>query len=270
MNDTTVDYADVNGTRLCYEIAGSGQPLVFIHGFSLDRRMWDAQFEVFAQRFRTLRYDVRGFGRSALPEPNQAYSNSADLHALMTHLDIDQAHLVGLSMGGSIATDFALEYSQNTTALVTVDAGVSGWSWPYGFPLSAAIERCQEAGVEAGKATWLTHRLFAPAGEQPEVAAQLKQIIDEYSGWHFENESLVTQPEPPAIQRFAEITAPTLIIVGERDEPDFFEIADLMTAQTGTTQQHIPAVGHMSNMEAPAEFNRILLDFLEQLPTTAD
>ena len=257
------EYADVNGTRLYYEIAGAGQALVFIHGFSLDRRMWDTQFNLFAERFRTLRYDVRGFGRSALPKPGEPYSNSADLRALMAHLHIDSAHLVGITMGGSIATEFAIEHPQNIDTLVTVDASVSGWDWPNGHPIQAAVERTKEAGLAAGKKIWLEHPLFAPANERPVVAAHMKAIIDDYSGWHFTNEFTVTAPEPPAIERLDQITVPTLVILGELDAPDFFEIADRMTADARATVHRIPGVGHMSNMEAPVEFNDILLSFLE-------
>src|SRR5690349_14993808 len=94
--------ADVNGTRLFYEIAGAGPALVLLHGFSLDARMWDAQFAAFAQRYRVLRYDARGFGRSGVPGAEH-YSHADDLHALLGHLGIAQAALIGFSLGGGIA-----------------------------------------------------------------------------------------------------------------------------------------------------------------------
>lgn len=99
-------FAPVKGTRLFYEVAGSGEPLVLIHGGQLDSRMWDDQFETFARSFRVLRYDIRGFGGSPIPEA--PYSNAEDLAALMDYLGMAQAHLVGLSLGGMVASDFAV------------------------------------------------------------------------------------------------------------------------------------------------------------------
>jgi 3-oxoadipate enol-lactonase len=81
-------FADVNGTRLYYEMAGSGHPLILIHGFTLDTCMWDDQFEVFAQHNQVTRYDLRGFGKSTLPT-TEPYSHADDLKILMTHFGIE-------------------------------------------------------------------------------------------------------------------------------------------------------------------------------------
>src|SRR5689334_19941744 len=112
--------AEVNHTRLYYEVAGSGPPLVLIHGFDLDTRMWDDQFEVFAQHYRVVRYDVRGFGKSA--RPTEPYAHEEDLKALLDYLGIAQAHIVGMSMGGGIAIDFTLTYPEMTRTLILVDS----------------------------------------------------------------------------------------------------------------------------------------------------
>lgn len=101
-------FAAVNGIRLYYEVAGSGRPLVLIHGMSLDTRMWDDQFEPLAQHYRVVRYDARGFGKSAL-QTGRSYAHTDDLKALLEYLDIEHAFIVGLSMGGGIAIDFALD-----------------------------------------------------------------------------------------------------------------------------------------------------------------
>ncbi len=100
-------YADVNGGKHYYEIAGSGTPLILVHGFSLDRRMWDDQFAVLAESYRVVRYDVRGFGQS-VDIPTDPYSYPADLLGLMDALNIEKAHLVGLSMGGAIVSTLNL------------------------------------------------------------------------------------------------------------------------------------------------------------------
>src|SRR5262245_45001564 len=89
-----------------YEAAGHGGTVVFLHGGQMDRRMWDEQFELFAKTHRVVRYDLRGFGKS--PAPLEPYSHVEDLRALLDHLKIRRATLVGLSLGAAIAVDFAL------------------------------------------------------------------------------------------------------------------------------------------------------------------
>src|SRR3954462_14295788 len=108
----------VNGTRLYYEAKGEGQPLVFIHEFSLDHRMWDDQFYYFSRWYRCIRFDLRGFGQSALPGAN-SYTSHDDLKTLLIALDITvPVILVGHSLGGLIAVNFALKYPHFTQALV--------------------------------------------------------------------------------------------------------------------------------------------------------
>ena len=122
-------FAQVNGTLLYYETAGSGPPLVLIHGFSLNHRMWDDQFEPFARRYHVIRYDVRGFGRSAMPT-DRNYAHADDLMGLQEHLGVDHAHILGLSMGGGISLHFAEKYPEATDSLIPVGAvaGIYEWS----------------------------------------------------------------------------------------------------------------------------------------------
>jgi pimeloyl-ACP methyl ester carboxylesterase len=108
MSSAGSGYAEVNGTRLYYETAGAGHPLVLIHGYTLDSRMWDDQFETLSKKYRVLRYDLRGFGKSAYPSPDKSYCHTEDLRALLDYLKISKAYVMGLSMGGGIAVEFTL------------------------------------------------------------------------------------------------------------------------------------------------------------------
>lgn len=258
--------AEVNGTRLFYEIAGSGHPLVLIHGFALDTRMWDDQFEAFARQYRVVRYDMRGYGNSVSPT-EESYSHTDDLKALLEHLGIDRTYLVGLSRGGAVAIDFALAHPEATSALVLVDPVLGGHSWSQEAARTdeAVWETAAKSGIEAGKAQWLAHPLFAPSREKPEVAARLGRIISDYSGWHLINTDPGRYPDPPAAQRLHEIDTPTLIVVGERDLPDFHAIADTLQQIPNACKVVLPGVGHMCNMENPSRFNAIVLDFLADL-----
>ena len=258
--------AEVNGTRLYYEVAGSEHPLVLIHGFALDTRMWDYQFEAFAQHYRVVRYDMRGYGKS-LPPRDESYSHTDNLMALLEHLRIDRAHVFGQSRGGAVAIDFALAHPEATGALVLVDPVLGGHSWSQEAARTdgAIWETAAKSGVEAGKAKWLAHPLFPPAREKPEVAARLEQMVSDYSGWHLINTDPGRYADPPAAQRLHEIGAPTLVVVGERDLPNFLVIADTLQQVPNARKVVLPGVGHMCNMEDPTKFNEVVLDFLADL-----
>ena len=119
---------EVNGTQLYCEETGAGPALVLIHGFTLDTRMWDDQFGLFAEHYHVIRYDLRGFGQSAVPA-DTLYAHFDDLKALFDALGIEQAHLVGLSKGGGVALDFALAFPAYVRSLVLIDSILGGFSW---------------------------------------------------------------------------------------------------------------------------------------------
>jgi 3-oxoadipate enol-lactonase len=251
-------HAAVNGTRLYYEVAGEGEPVVLLHGFTLDARMWDAQFGPFAERYRVLRYDLRGFGRSDLPDGAE-YARTDDLRALLAHLGIARAHVIGLSMGGAAAIDFALAHPAMTRTLTTVDAALSG------YRMSVEWEALRGHVVAADnvaeiKARWLALPLFAPANEQPAVAARLAAMVADYSGIHWVRSD--HHRRAAALDELERLRVPVLAVLGERDLPDFHVIADLLATRAGARKVVIPGSGHMSPMEAPAAFNRVVLDFL--------
>lgn len=257
----------VAGTRLFVEVAGRGEEnVIFIHGFSLDTRMWDDQFEVLGTRYRVVRYDMRGFGRSDLPIGGDEYTAQDDLKALMEKLGISSASFIGLSLGGGVAIDFALTYPKMVSKLVLVDSIVGGWRWSTAWTRATGSvwNAGRNDGPDAARKLWLQMPIFAPALEAQAVAEQLRRMIDDYSGWDWVNHDPQIHLDPPTLQRLSEMTAPTLVLVGERDEPDFLAIADTLTRQIPNARKAIiSGAGHMANMEAWEEFNRIVLEFLE-------
>jgi pimeloyl-ACP methyl ester carboxylesterase len=183
--DTHNGFADINGTRLHYEVAGSGDPLVLIHGGTLDLRMWDDQFLPFARHYQVIRYDMRDYGQSALPT-GESYAPADDLMALLHHLGLTHAHILGLSLGGFVAIDFALTYPEATDTLIVVDGGVRGGPFEaFGRTLAQVQSAAMTAGIEVANRQWLNASLFAPALENPPVALRLQQMVADYSGWHF-------------------------------------------------------------------------------------
>ena len=254
--------AKVNGTSLYYEQAGQGRTVVFIHGFSLNCRMWDDQFEPFARNYHAVRYDLRGFGRSAAAT-DDPFDPIQDLRALLEYLNVTRATVVGLSLGGGIAIDFALAFPELTAALVTADSGLAGYSWPRGRPLTGPAELARSEGIDAAKRLWLSSDLFVPAFEQPGVAARMTEYVGDYSGWHWLNNNPAILSQPPAIECLERIQCPALVIVGERDTQDFHEISNILCERIrDASAGKIPSVGHMSNLEDPAAFNAAVLNFL--------
>ena len=256
-------FAPVNGATLYYELAGAGEAVVFIHGFSLDARLWDDQFEVFTHRYRVLRYDLRGFGRSSLPATE--YAHTDDLAALMQQADMASAHVIGLSMGGGVAVDFTLAYPECVRSLVLVDAAISGFPYTADWGNPGATAR--GSGVEAGKTVWLNGVLFEAIRALPEPWARVRQMVADYSGHHWLHRSTERRPAHEAFSQLERLSMPALALVGERDLPDFHAIAEAVAQRAPNARRVVlPGRGHMPNMEAPEVFNGTVLDFLTAIP----
>jgi pimeloyl-ACP methyl ester carboxylesterase len=255
--------AEVNGTKLFYEMQGEGPALVLIHGGGYDRRMWDDQFELFSKQFKVIRYDVRGYGKSVMP--TRPYSDVEDLYQLLRYLKIEKTHVIGLSMGGRIAIDFTLIYPHMVEKLVAVASGLSG------FPYSAedTVEFMKivysiqnDDGTPAGEA-WLRSAYNAAAMENPAVAGKLRPIAIENSRAWLINIFFPRPPFPLAIQRLGEVRVPTLLIGGDRDVATVTKIMEMLEHNiSGSRKIVVPGAGHMVNVEKPLEFNTAVMDFL--------
>ena len=251
-----------NGT-LHYEVAGEGDPVLFIHGFGLDADMWAPQWPLFAQRYRAIRCDLRGYGRSTMPQG--AYAHVDDLLALLDHLRSRPAHLVGLSMGGRYALRIAQAAPESVRSLTLADTALDGHAWSDEW---LRRWRMMSDAAKAGDLTgarehWLRHPLFGPALQQQPVAAALAAMVERYSGWHWQQRDPDPGPTPPIADVLATISIPTLVLIGEHDLPDFQTIAQrVATGMPNAQLRAIEGAGHMSNMEAPEQFNRLVLDHL--------
>lgn len=245
-----------NDDQIYYEVVGSGEPIVFIHGFTLDHTMWKPQVDYLSGKYQVITYDLRGFGKSSLP--NGPYSHAADLHALFKQLNITKAHIVGLSLGGRIATNFTLDYPEKVKSLTLFDAAIDGYKSEVDWNVYA-----KEQGIEKAKANWLDHEIFAATQSKPEVVTALEHIVAQYSGWHWLHRDLHEQSVVCARDRLHEIAKPTLIVVGQNDLPYFHNIANVLAAGIpGARKVIVPKVGHMVNMEAPQEINSMIADFI--------
>jgi 3-oxoadipate enol-lactonase len=269
--------AHVNNTQLYYEVAGSGHPLTLIHGMLLDRRSWDDQFGAFARQYTVVRYDMRGWGDSAQEPAEPPFSPRQDLLSLLNYLNIQKTYLLGLSGGGTVALDFTLEHPDTVDALILVAAGLSGYPLRMTETIQTFIGQYYGAlqqqdipsAVEATVRFWTD----GPRRTPEQVNAQARARITEMSTQHIQrhgdlmaHQQHMLPLEPPAVNRLAEVKAPTLIMVGELDTPESIEIADtLERGIAGAKKVVIPGTAHHPNMEKPEEFNRVVADFLNGL-----
>jgi len=245
-------------TALAFGDRGAGRTAVLlVHGFTLDRHVWDDVVPALSPRTRVLCPDLRGFGESPPPVEGVTYTHADDLAALLDERGIDQVVAVGLSMGGWVVTEFALTYPTRVRGLVLVDAVLREHPFPFGWSKHVgAVARCAKAqGLEAAMALWLADDLFAFERSVPALAARLPALVAGYRGFHL----LQTDPhpamQPPAVERLSEIAVPTTVIVGEHDLPDFHAIATTLSRNIpGATHHVLRAAGHLSHLAQPDDF----------------
>lgn len=272
-------FAEVNGTTLYYEVAGAGHPLILIHGHLLDRRSWDDQFAIFAQHYKVIRYDQRGFGDSGLITHGLTYSDRQDLYELMRFLGIESAYLMGVSGGGALAIDFTLEYPEMVDALIPVTSSLSGWRPSEDImqkhpevvrlhkSLGEAFEKHDIAqAVEISLELWTDGPGRFPGQADPTVRERVRQMTAHNWGRSDDEIQAETPPvplEPPAVGRLAAIGVPMLVILGEWDGPN--PLDQLVAEIPGAKKVVMDETAHHPFLEKPAEFNQIVLDFLGSL-----
>jgi 3-oxoadipate enol-lactonase len=272
-------FAEINGTTLYYEVAGAGDPFVLVHGHLLDRRSWDDQFAVFAQRYKVIRYDQRGFGDSGLITKGKSYSDRQDLYELMTFLGIESASIMGVSGGGTLAIDFTLEHPEMIDALIPVTAGVSGFrpseevmkKHPDVVRLYTSLNEAFEKhdiarAVEISLELWTDGPGRLPEQAAPDVRERVREMTTRNWERPDDEAQAETPPvplEPPALGRLSQIAVPTLVILGEWDGPN--PLDQLAAEIPGAKKMVMAETAHHPFLEKPAKFNQIVLDFLGSL-----
>ena len=266
---STVDgWAQVEGGRLPYEVAGAGTGVVLAHAGIADMRQWDPQWEAIAERHRVVRYDLRGFGRADVTETR--FSNRADLVAVMDAVGLDRAVLVGCSRAGQIVIDTALELPTRVSGVAWVCGGISGLeteSTPVetaAFERSEALEEAKDwrAAADHDVAIWVDG-FGQPDGRAPAAA---REAIRTMAYETYVQEKPYGDPivlDPPAIGRLGELRVPVLAITGGLDESSTWAGADaIVAAVPGARRIHLPDVAHMPSLERPEWFTETLLEFL--------
>ena len=265
----TSGFAPVEHGQLYYEVTGEGHPLVLIHAGVADCTMWDDQFVALSGRFRVIRYDCRGFGRTKTEAAS--FSNRQDLVDLLRYLGVERTHVIGISRAGQIAIDFTLEYPEMVSALIPVAGGISGYE---PTEADAALDAVFEQMEAAWKAKDWDHlvdlevRLWADGPGQPEghAPAAVREKVRAMCMSNYTGQNVEPTPrplEPPAIGRLGEIKTPTLVIAGGLDTPDSLVMADRMVQGIADARKVVfPSAAHMIPMEEPEAFNRVVMEFL--------
>jgi pimeloyl-ACP methyl ester carboxylesterase len=257
-------FADVNGTRLYYEAQGRGAPLLLLHGFTFDRRMWRPQLAALSEQHLVVSYDARGFGRSALPSAEQ-YRHCDDAAALCAYLELDPVVAVGHSIGAHQLLELALSRPELVRGFVAICmAGLQGV--PFTPDLLATFGElravARERSVDAAKRIWAQSAWFRTSRENPDVTAAMDEILADYSGWHWTHDNPAVGLEPAAAKRLAELRIKSLVITGGRDVPYSDDVARaFLEGASGATELRLASAGHMANMDAPSAVNRAILDF---------
>ncbi len=259
--------ATINGTTIAWDEFGRGKPLVLVHGLGDDRHWWQFQFPVFSRDRRVIAYDVRGFGESCTGDADGTVEQlAADLAALLGHLGIGRADVVGFSMGGVIAQRFGIDYPAMAGALVIAAS-------------SCLINRAA-ATIYREKAELVRREGFAPllrdAAEDAKGSflAARPDLVDEFVGLRrgslrepagYVNAALAMAGllERPLTDELAKIACPVLIIAGEQDSACPPKASQIIHSHLPGAELHIlPAVRHLAHWENPDAWNALVLRFL--------
>jgi pimeloyl-ACP methyl ester carboxylesterase len=253
---------------LAHDVAGEGPAVLLIHEGIADRRMWDPQIGPFTEAgYRVVRCDLRGFGDTPL-EPGP-FSHVADVEELLEQLGVEHAAVVAGSLGARIALEHALTHPARVDALVLMGPAMRDMTPNQAVRDSwAEEERLYEAGdldgaVEVNLRVWVDG-----VGRAPEdVDADVRERVRVMQRRAFELDVPGAGPEepfdPPASGRLGEISCPALVLVGDLDQPAILEVADRLAAGIADARKEIiRGTAHVSSMERPEEFNRLVLDFL--------
>lgn len=257
-----------NGFSMGLTMRGRGMPLLFVHGFPLNKSMWQAQTHELANAFTVLAPDLRGHGQSDAPAGDYSMDLFADdLKTLLDHLGLPKVLLVGLSMGGYVAFAFQRKYPDSLLGLVLADTRAPADSPEAKQGREKTAQTVQRDGV-GPVAKDLTLRLLAPTtvANNPELVEKVRHMLEStpVNGWLGDLHALANRPD--STPTLTSIRCPTLVIVGAQDvvTPPA-DAAMLVKGISNALLVTIPNAGHLTPLEQPALFNRALRAFAEKL-----
>lgn len=260
----------INGANIYYESYGTGFPLIFAYGLGGSCREWDDQIPTLSKRYRFIIWDPRGHGKSDSPRDQVQYGwqvSVEDLHGLLNHLEIDKAYVGGQSMGGGIAARFAVAYPQRVAALMLIDS-MTASGLPFSAEMNALHQRIAELAETEGMEAATEYSIAANPNAKlhgkdgPEASERVRQMFLALDPIGYANTIRAIHIEDDLTQHLPQITAPTLVLAGDRDPSG--EAAHFShTKIPGSHYVVIPGAGHLANIDKPEEFNNHILEFLK-------
>ncbi len=269
-----MSYAQITDCRLHYTesgVADAPETIIFLHGFTLDRRQWAEQVRFFSdpkntnnRPYRVLALDSRAHGLSDAPESGYSRAHRVkDLLEFADILEIERFHLVGLSMGGTTGIGFALEHPKRLKSLTLVSSAAAGYS--IGKKISSLDKTAREKGVEAAKKRWMRMTLSYYNEDQADIAELMTQMVNDHTGAIWLDPMRGNYPREDDLSRVSQIDMPVLLMCGQADKV-FHEVGELLHERIkGSQFISYPNVGHMVNLEIPTQFSGDLKVFLEGL-----
>lgn len=257
-----------NGIKICYELHGQGPPLVLVHGAGDNLGMWYHQVPAFSARHTVLTYDVRGFGRTGLPPgPYSVRILAEDLFALMGALSLSSASVLGYSMGGRIGLELALDHPQDVKSLILANSGALPRApTPESDERARRMQQLFQEGNNEAIAQEMTLSAFSPgfAEREPDAFARYRavKLENDPRGLAVAMAGLFSEAAQPDLSR---LRCPVLIVAGELDAYMDASAARALQAALPGSELRLLLTGHASAIEAPQQFNGIVLDFLGRL-----
>ncbi len=267
-------YAEAKGAKLYYEVAGKGQPIVFVHEFAGDHRSWEPQVRYFSRRYRCISYAARGYPPSDVPSDPRLYSQDIatdDIAAVLKGLGIKKAHIVGLSMGGFAALHFAIRYPRMAQSAVVAGCGYGAPKGPERRKFRADVAALAKAIEADGITAFAKQYSVGPTRVQfkakdPRGFAEFARQLAEHDAVGAANTFRGVQGERPSIYDLAAklvgIKVPMLLMTGDEDEPCLDATLFMKRKIPSAGLVVLPKTGHTINLEEPAAFNQAVQEFL--------
>ena len=265
-----------DGVKLYYEEAGSGQAVIFVHEFAGDYRSYEVQMRYFSRRYRCVAYNARGYPPSDVPADPEKYSQERardDLRAVLDGLEIEQAHIVGISMGGFAVLHFGLYYPERALSLVIGGCGYGaepGKRAQFQQESEAAAQRFETLGIEeAAQSYALGPTRVQFQNKDPRGWEEFRRLLAQHSPLGSALTLRGVQKRRPSLYDLVEdmkrLTVPALVMTGDEDDP-CLEASLLMKRTIPSAGLVVlPRTGHALNLEEPELFNRFVDEFFHQV-----
>ena len=265
-----------DGVALYYEEAGEGTPIIFVHEYAGDYRAWEPQMRFFSRRYRCITYNARGYPPSDVPEDWERYSQERardDIRSVLDGLEIETAHVVGLSMGGFATLHFGFAYPDRALSLVVAGCGYGAQAdkrEQFRAETMATAEKIeQQTMAVVGKDYALGPTRVQFQNKDPRGWAEFEEQLCEHSTLGAANTMRGVQSRRPSLydltEEMAALTVPTLIMTGDEDEPCLDPGLLMKRTIQSSGLVILPNAGHTLNIEDPALFNQFCADFFHQV-----